>query len=272
MFKSELYKVFKSKKSMVFLLFIFSIPLLDLIIAYKQNFEEYFKYPEFYPNGPSKNYIMHPSIAAFLSGSTFGHIGQMLLIWILPIYLLIIYSDSYIQEKKLGYNNIIFARSSRKKVLKSRFFISFALPFLISLCSMSLNFIMTNILFYGGKSYMGLDVPAKSGALGSFFTFSINYSTLTYCFYIIVYSFIAGCVGAYCLGLSYLFSSYKTTYPLAVFVWAILIIMPCSIIGPIQPFTEIPLTKAIIALIILVVVTLTTMFICFMKKVRTDEI
>ncbi len=130
--KSELYKMLKSKKSIFFIVLMILIPFIDLISNILNVYLDYWLNKEAYIDWFVPSMRLNPAMGSFLSGSSHGHISQMLLIWIMPIYLMIIYSDTYISEVKYGYNNIVFTKSDRRKIVRQRFVISFALGFAVS--------------------------------------------------------------------------------------------------------------------------------------------
>lgn len=270
--KSELYRILKSKRSVFFIVLMMLIPILDVIINYYNTFNEYFTHSEFYPNGFPNRFILNPSFASFLSGSSRGHIAQMLLVWILPLYLLIIYCDSYIQDKHVGYNNIVFVKSSRKKIIHSKFIVSFLVPFAVSFISLAINFILANILFYGGTDFYSLQNLVGRGVFGAFFSFSITHPQLVYCIYILAYSIIAGGCGVFCTGLSFFVPYYKLVYPLAFIIWAVQIVSPFSITFAMQPFIEYGLDYIIPAIIIFFTSVIIIMLLSIKQKVGFDEL
>ena len=86
--KAELYRILKSSKSRIFIFLIFLVPVVDILLNFQQNVV-----PHLHEEGDFSVFLYHPSEAAFLSGASHGHITQMLLIWLMPIYILLIYGD-----------------------------------------------------------------------------------------------------------------------------------------------------------------------------------
>ncbi len=226
-------------------------------------------HPDAYGGAISRETLLHPSKASFLSGSSQGHVAQMLLIWVLPIYFLIIYSDFYIQEKKLGYSNITFTKLSKKKFLSIRFFVTFFLPFTIVLISLLLNFILAVVIFHGGQSFQGMESYSNPHPLLSY---SLNNPYLAYIGYIFIFSLIAGCCGVICTSLSLLFSKYKHVYSIAFFIWIIQIILPNSLTYLIQPFIEYGFDRIIPASILFSSIVIILFVSSWFYKVKFDEI
>lgn len=270
--KSELYRILKSKRSIYFIVLMIIIPIIDIVINYFNTFGEYFRNFKAYPEGFPKIFVLNPNFASFLSGSSRGHIAQMLLVWILPLYLLVIYCDSYIQDKKIGYNNIVFMKSSRKNIISSKFIVSFIVPFVVSFISLTINFILAHILFYGGTNFMGLDAIAASGDLDAFASFCFTHPVLVNYIYILIYSIVAGGCGLFCTGLSFLFPYYKIVYPLAFVFWCVQLISPFSLTYVMQPFIEYGLDYIIPAFIIYFASIIVITIVAFRRKVGLDEL
>jgi hypothetical protein len=269
--KSEIYRILKSKRSIYFIILMMVIPIIDLIINYLNTFWEYFRNSQAYPEGLPKIFVLNPNFASFLSGSSRGHIAQMLLVWILPLYLLVIYCDSYIQDKKIGYNNIVFMKSSRKNIIFSKFIVSFIVPFVVSFISLTINFLLAHILFRGGINFRGHDITAASGNLDPFASFSFTHPLLVNCIYILIYSIVAGGCGLFCTGLSFLFPYYKIVYPLAFVFWCVQLISPFSLTYVMQPFIEYGLDYIIPAFIIYFTSITVIVLVAFRRKVGLDE-
>jgi hypothetical protein len=242
---------------MGFIIFLLLIPLIDLLMNWNGN------------TMISKEYVLHPSMASFLSGHSMGHITQMLYIWMLPLYLLITYCDYYIQEKKVGYNIMLLSRISKRDLIKSKMIISFFVPFLISFISVSLNFVLANIIFKGGVYFSGLERFVARGI--NILHISIQHPIITYIIYILVFSLITGGCGIICTGICLLFPKYKVTYPIVFFIWIIQIAMPYSLTYAMQPFIEYGLDYIIPALLIFLIIVLIVSVSGFIFKVKNDE-
>lgn len=269
MLASELYRVVKNKKSVAFICILFAVPFIDLLTNVYASFSDYWLHPEAYSGQLPKDNLLHPTVASFLSGSSQGHIAQMLLIWILPLYLLLIYSDFYILEKKIGYSNITYSKISRKELLKVRFLLSFSLPFAILFASLLLNFVLSLIIFHGGQSFLGLEMYTDSHSLLSI---SLKHPYITYIIYIVAFSFLAGGYGVMCSALSLLFPSYKYVYPMAFFIWIIQIMSPYSLTYIMQPFIEYGWKEIILAGIIFLIIIAIFIFSAWQYKVKYDEV
>lgn len=267
--KSELYKIFKSKKSVVFIVLMLLIPIGEMVINVLDIFGDYWQYPQYYPDGITAEMIPLPALKSFLAGGSTGHIAQMLLIWILPIYLMMIYSDSYAYEVSCGYNNIVFCKEERRIIIRDKFIVSFLLPFTISVVSLLINFLLAHIFFYGGKDTLGL---AQIFDSTSFPGMCLKHSNITYLVYIFIYSMLAGGCGIICTSVCYLIPNIKIAYPVAFFIWFVQILLPCSLVYVMQPFIEYGFDYTIPALGLFIIIVITMVIITYRKKVKCDEI
>lgn len=267
---SEVHRILVNRKSKFFIFLIFIIPCIDLLSNCYTYFYDFLIHPEAYGGEVPKENILHPSKASFLSGTSQGHVAQMLLIWVLPLYLLIIYSDFHIQEKKIGYSNILLTKLSRKQFLSTRFFLSFFLPFIIILISLVINFALSIIVFHGGQSFQGME--SFSDTNQSLLTVSLNNPYLVYIVYILIFSLIAGGCGIICTSLSFLFTKYKYVYSIAFFIWIIQIILPNSLTYLMQPFIEYGFDKIIPASSFFIFIVIVLFLSAWFYKVKFDEI
>ncbi|MDB8744936.1 hypothetical protein PNU62_07895 [Ruminococcus bicirculans] len=56
-----------------------------------------------------------------MSGSTMGHFTQILLSFILPLYFLLLYADSYTTDRNSGYLKCLIMRVGKKEYYKTKF-------------------------------------------------------------------------------------------------------------------------------------------------------
>lgn len=265
--QAELYRILKSWKSRVFILVIFLVPIWELLILIKQII---------IPQWPIEwseriRVLNHPAMASFLSGASHGHTAQMLLIWLMPIYVLLIYGDSYIQEKSCGYTGIIYSQYSRKKIIRTKFATSFLVFFGVFFMSMLLNFILANLIFMGGGRLRGFEQSLAAGVLSPFEVWSVQNPVAAYLISMVIYCVLAGCTGVMCCAVCYLFPSYKLAYPICFFIWFIQITMEPSIIYALQPFTGNTVIKVIFPLLRFFVIGLIVVLISWWREVRCDK-
>lgn len=250
MLKKELAGALKSKRTWIIIFIIVLIPILDLAqvcrserLGYKRAHQEEILEADRILKELceeenmifSSSWIAHPAKASYLSGSGHGHVLQMLLIWLLPLYVLNLFSDSSILEYKKGYRNLLLMRVSRKRHIFSKYSASFIAPFSVMAISLLINFGLAQILFAGGTDFRGLEVFADDNA---WFHFMYTYPNRMYLFFILLTSICAGLCGIITKSIALLSGKYSVTYFVSFLLWMGLVMTKYSVVYLIQPFTE----------------------------------
>lgn len=277
MFRSEIQKILRSNKIYIVLVFFVFIMSLDLFLVWKIDvLADYFKHPEAYdyirPTGAD---ISHPAVAGFLSASSKGHIAQMLIKWLLPIFLLWAYSDSYINEKKYSYNILVLGRSSRKKTIINQILVAFISAFTTMLIALSINFIMSIILFHGGYFFHGMDSPEMYNGLYWMDQFEFSHAYIAYLIHMLLFCVFAGICNILCLSISNIFHKYAIVYPVCFFLWVVVWVTGFDISVLFQPLTgelKLYLPKAALAVAYLFGVTIISMIVFIRLRLKTDEL
>ncbi|MDC7301159.1 hypothetical protein [Agathobacter ruminis] len=242
----EIEKTRRDWKKVLILLVLILIPLLDAGILYFDVYSDYWFYPEDYPNGPSHMHRFIPTVAAFLSGNSHGHLMQMIFIFLMPIYIMIMNADSYLQEKSCGYLSTCYTRISRKTYLMNKWKSAFSISTGVTLVAILLNLVVCYVLFWGGTWTGGGN---EEDAL------------YIYLIYVISFCLIVGLYGVYCSCLCMITGNRMIAYALAVLPWLGMIHSPWSIVNAMQPYTEYGYEYFVIAwLQILILCGLTILF------------
>lgn len=255
--KSNLLRIIYNKRSMLVILFLFLLTIFDFsmhLIADKVMYTELgIKY--------------HPAFASFLSNTTEGHIWQKLMLWFLPIYILLICSDHYINDVATGYNHILIGKIGKQRYIRNLMLEAFIFPMVIMFIILIINYILNLWFYHGGTDFAGLQ-----GFKGFWFELSLYRPNLTYVIFVICTSLLTGVCGLLCSCCSLIFPDYKYAYPLTFIIWFFGISVDYSIAFLTQPFAEfgfdwlIPIWGAVIGIIIILTVSV------YIYKVNTDEI
>ena len=262
MIKSELDRVLKSTKGRVALILILIMPIIDLLMHI---------YGEIIVYGGFESYqFFHPTYASFLSGSSVGHFTQILFFWMLPLYFLILYSDSYTTDMKSGYYTSLISRIGKREYFKTKFKIAFLLPFIIMFLSLTLNLIISFLLFHSGYSLGGLEYYYET--MNRWFQFGYRNPYLYYFIYIITDSLICALASVLGLCCSILFKNHFKAYPAAFFIWLAQIILPFGIGNTLQPFTEYGLSYFMSGLSIFIACVAIMFGITYFLRIKKDEI
>lgn len=114
MFAYELYKRLHRKRNLIVLLFMLTIMLWDVYLVFK---DSYINPAHIYPGTPMSlvyKWTYIPPDAAFLSGLSHGHIPQTIIIWLMPIYLLLLGAGDHCAEHASHMDDMTKMRSSHK--------------------------------------------------------------------------------------------------------------------------------------------------------------
>ncbi len=231
----EFYKTFKDKKRYIVMLLIVLIPMFDLALNIYSEYAPYLQNPECYPGGLFPSEIYSPAFASFLTSANSGHIGQMLLIWLMPIYIFLLYVDGYLQEKAYHYSTIYFSKKNRRSVYRNKIFTAFSLAAGINLVSLLLNHIFANVAFNGGTNMKSMYV----GMAGEgFLDWCLANLEAGYFIYLLSYCLLVGLYAVFCMNLAFIFNDRKIVYAIGIIMWLVMIMNPYSITYAMQPFIE----------------------------------
>ena len=270
MLKYELSTALKSKRAIALLCFFILVVAYDLYSNYMQNFGEYLRVGGSKPTG---NSLMHPCFASFLTAANIGHLPHILMTWTFPLYPLFAYADTFALQKQYGYYNVLLTKADRKKVVSSRFAVSFLIPFFIALITLFLNFGVANIIFKGGTSFMGLEGNWTGQMGNSLDIFAVSHPYVTYVAHIFTFSLAAGMYGMFCAGINFIIPKYSVLYTVSFFAWVILMNIPYSIMHILQSFSyDKGAIEIIVPAVYYTLVVVVTVVTAYIYKVRYDEL
>lgn len=267
MLKNEFLTALKSKRVIWVFFFLLALVIYDLYINYMQGFGEYLRGAA--ASKPTGEKLFHPCFASFLSSSTLGHFPQIMMKWAFPLYPLCMYSDSFALQKQYGYYNVLLTKADRKSVVFSRFAVAFLIPFFIMLIVLFLNFGLANIVFQGGTSFAGRENDLADAT--SLEIFWLNHPYAVYIPYIFIFAILAGFYSMFCSGLAFLVPKYIVLYPLAFFVWFMLLNMPYTILSLTHCFAY-SIKEMVVPAIYYVFLVGGITVAAFVYKVRYDEL
>ncbi|HET7627692.1 MAG TPA: hypothetical protein VFK44_04805 [Bacillales bacterium] len=222
MVRSHLERLLHNKLSRYMFLFVLLLPLVD----FAQLLREKLRF----------GVELHPASAFFLSGSTIGHTAQILLLWFLPFYSLLIGAEDAIQDKKTGYRNLLISKAGRKNYVLEKLMTSFVVSFAVLFTALFVNFALCFLFFANGTSMHGLEeikMPDRS-----LFSLSIAHPYLTVLLFSLAASLLAGCAGMLGASVSLFFADRKFAYTAAFFIWFLLVLRDPSLMLVFQPFAE----------------------------------
>ncbi|MFH0346690.1 hypothetical protein ACHADS_09025 [Bacillus vallismortis] len=253
--KSHIDRILHSKKSIIIFFIITIIPLIDAAQIYITEQQYGVKY--------------HPAFAFFLAGMTRGHAMQIILLWFLPIFLLILFADDGIQDSETGYRKILISKMGKKSYLVEKMTTAFIVSSMTIFISLVINFAVVNILFNGGTYNNGLsDIDIPQNLL---YTQSMANPFVTDIIYIFIASFISGLCGIMCASVCFFFREKKYAYTAAFFIWFLLVLKKNSLMFLFQPFTEYGYVVVLPILSLVILVFVMVPFILFIYEVKYNE-
>lgn len=257
---SYYYRLIKNRKTKFIVLCILAIVIIDIFIL-MGNFSSTLYSSE----------SLAPHLATFLAGSSLGHIMQIILIWFLPIFLLIMCADSYIQDYRTGYRYIVATKKGRFSYYKTVLFGNMSLSFLVIVFCLLLNMVITYLVFMNGEFDKGLapDLFPEN----PLYILVNSVPTISNIIYIILFGFFTSLCAGMATVLSWCFPDMKYTYPLSFVIWFSQILgLHHSLALIIQPFNEVNLEDFIFIFFKSTILFLAIITIGFIYKVKSDEV
>ena len=138
--RQQLNRIISDKKSIGMIIFMLVIPILDIVQIYYQDI--------IICNGEMGK--PYPLYVTFLSCYSQGHIFQMIYLWFLPLYLLVIVGEESIVDYITGYKNILICKMGKNKYILQKMKSAFIVSFTIVFVGLGLNLILSQIVFNGG--------------------------------------------------------------------------------------------------------------------------
>lgn len=268
MFKSEFYKIKKNKLRKVVILLMFTMALFTFFMTYYSSFDHTMGILHFFDIPYSERFS--PVWASFLTSSAPGHIGYTLLIWFLPIYFLIINSDSYITEKNLGLASAIHTRMGNKQFLMQRFGFAFIIALIIFGGILVIDFVLANLVFNKGTDFSGMqnymsDMPSIS-------QFVYHNPTVGYIFYMITSCLAVAFYNIVIVALSLNIRKKALLYVISILLWFVMFTTPYNMSNLMQPLTEYGLEKMIPFACIYVILCFAIIIVSTWRFLKNDKI
>ena len=277
----EFLKCINRGRFIFILLLLLIIPMIDLGFGILENFTGYDyanMFSDFKNNGTHSTIINHPAWASFLSFGTVFKIPQLLFDWLLPFYVLFLYSDLPVTEYKNGYINAVVTKTSSRKYYIYKNISAFILVFSLMLFVLLLNFAICYAIYRGGESFgrgmllneatglLELEDPANMTDPWERIQFSHPY--ITYLCFIASTSIVSGVLSVLSMNIAIAFKNILVVYPVTFLIWIVLVVKRSSIIYAIQPFTEHGLKVTLTAIIHLIIITIVFIAVSFFLSGR----
>lgn len=240
-------RIINNKIKLGVILLIFILPIVDIILMVK----------DIHLGGS----VLVPNLASFLSSTLFNG-AQILFLWYLPIYFLILTADDCIEDYHTGYKNILVSKWGKKKYFSINILKGFIFAFVVVFLSFSLNLIMTNIIFSGGTYYLeneNISESLKNGLV-------INIA------YILFVSFLSGIVSMGAVAVSMSVHNRYVVYPIVFILWYLPSCGTKSIILAMQPFTEYSIADLLPTVLLVIGINMVAAIGSYIKVIKYDKI
>ncbi len=226
MINQEFTKLIKSKKSVFIMLYFWIAVIVKNITDINM----------------SKSSSIHPMGSTLLADLKDIYIPFVMIFWLLPLLLILLYADKYVIERKTGALNIYLVKMSRKKYFYKKILCSFVFSIAVTAAPLMGDFLLSCIINHGKSGFGGLEYIAQAHLTGHvsgpFLAYSINHPYIAYFMYFFGALALAGVCGIFCQSVCFIFNNNKIASILTFAVWMALYSTKYDISMIIQPFTE----------------------------------
>lgn len=224
MYKSHLQRIRKNRIKVFILLLLLLLPSLEVFQLMQQL---------------SGLDLTRPIYSLFfLSGAGRGHLFQVIYLWLLPLYLLIVVGDDSCEDEKTGYKYALMGRVGKKNYLREKWKSSFAIGGNIMFFSLLCNVLLIYLAFGSRCSDKYLAEYMEGTTLERVY---MEFPLLCYFAFMLIASLISGFLSMLGAIVSTTFRNKKYSYAIVFLVWLIFIVMDDSIMLALQPYIEYPL-------------------------------
>lgn len=218
-------RIFKDKSKLFFVCLVMLFPIFDAAIVWlnmnQLELEGSMKFAADY--------------FTFLAANTRGHIFQMILLWFMPIYMLVIFGESGLEDNKLHYRNIIISKIGKNRYIAEKIITAFVFSVLIVAGALILNYFLIKVICFGGRQTPFLEDDMKDVVL---FQWSIHHPMITNMIYIAITSCFTGLISAIGTVFSIILKDRRVVYTVTFLLWYIPSMLHSSLMLVFQPFTE----------------------------------
>lgn len=235
MLRKEIQDTLKSTRSKFVMALFAGIVFYDFLTKLWGNYNDFWLHPEAYGGVMPANMLSHPALMGFLSGGQTGHLPQIVIVWLLPIWCLLLCGDSYISEYRNGYLPMLYSRIDRKKIFICKIAGAFLSAAGIFGGILLLNFGMCILAFGKGIAFHGIERYAHEVSL--WMEFSVKHPILVYLIYVLLFAVLCGLLCSVCVCISFYFPNYPILYSICFMIWYPQILGKYSMAIVVQPFS-----------------------------------
>ena len=262
---NELKKLFLSKKRVFVLLMFLLIGILYFIHGLITDFH-------IYPIDPAYMMVdrMFLGIAYF-----WGTEYVMIALYVMPIWMLVIYTDILIKEISSGYSKLIIIKMGKTKYFIQKITSNFLITAGIMLTMLFINYVLVNISSIAYTNLPDQHTYLRFVESGSIAEKELLHPQISMLKKIFLTSFYTGLWGIITTNIIYLFKEKKFVYPLVFFSWFYLVgSRKFNVMIAIQPYIKFEYGEkyAFYTTISLLVVTLLMTLFTYLFVKREDDV
>ncbi len=176
-----------------------------------------------------------PAYGTFLASNTTDHLVQIILLWFLPLYTLVITGEGPLEDRHRGYHRALMGRMGRNAYYTENIKCSFVFVFFLVSIALLINLGLVSILCHGGK-YIPIEVDDSPENL--LYNLSNAHPFLANLGFIFVTAFLAGLISTVGTALALVTADRKIVYAMAFFLWFVPTSTNSSLLLVMQPFAE----------------------------------
>ncbi len=261
--KEELFKTFKSKKSLLLFIYLMMVAFADNAIGIMQK-------KGFGPFGGYSN--VHPMFMSLLSGQAYPALYH-LFFWIAPITITLLYCCRYVQESKSRMNNVYLSKVGRKKLFLSKLSCSFIVPMIYFGIPLVVNLFVGMIFLNGGTSFQGLEEFSVYDFDSMSRHYLVAHPYIGWSVYFVVAMLVLGLAGVMVQSIAMISKDLKITLLVPFAIWMTLFSAEYDLSMAMQPFTEFGLVCMGMALLSYIPFVIASVILAYIFVViKKDEI
>ncbi|MFC6385740.1 hypothetical protein ACFP7A_03910 [Sporolactobacillus kofuensis] len=203
---------------------------------------------------------------------------QILMLWFLPIYILIMVSEYYIQDVQSNSQSIHILKVGKRKYFGRQLIFSFIVAFSVMLISLLINFLLVWLINYNGtQDPYTAALPQLSKIINQHPEFMYSYfiianQTLANLIFILLVSVIVGVLGSGLTAICFFFPKRVYAYFLAFALWFLDITGDHAVMIVFQPFNEYPWKLVLTNIGLFLSPAFILIVASYIYKVKSDEI
>lgn len=239
MISNKYFALLHSKRSKFTWLLLFVGVIVSLLIQWYGYFYDYEMHRAAYPTGINYREVLSPEAASFLSGNSTGHFVQILIIWLFPIYCILLLSQRSFGKQVAGSIHQYLSRGTTfTRMLIADYVANFTLVFIIFMIIFVFDYFVSSVIFRGGQSFMDMETYINQPGW-EFLKLQIIHPQLTYLLCIFVTCLCFGTFAVLIEMLALILKNQVALYAISMVIWLVFLALPMSSTSFMQPFTEI---------------------------------